>query len=104
PIGSSPSGIAVAPDGDVWVTSSDANSVTHLDPTGHLIATIQGVPSGASAIAVAGKDVWVAATIDHAEVRIDAGTNRVVDKIAVSGAPSALVVAASGDLWAGVRT
>jgi streptogramin lyase len=79
PVGSSPSGIAVGPDGDVWVTSSEANTVTRLDPTGHLLATIERVPPGASSVAVEGSNVWVAAATAHAIVRIDATTNRVSD-------------------------
>jgi class 3 adenylate cyclase/streptogramin lyase len=105
PVGSSPSGIAVDPDGDVWVTSSEANTVTRLDPTGHLIATIERVPPGASSIAVAGGSVWVAATIaPFSVVRIDAGTNRVSDTVVVNGTPSSLTVDAAGNLWATVRS
>jgi class 3 adenylate cyclase/streptogramin lyase len=104
PVGSSPSGIAVGSNGDVWVTSSEANTVTHLDPTGHLIATIDQVPGGASSIAVAGSSVWVAATIaPFSVVRIDAGANRVSDTVAVSGPPSSLTVDAAGNLWVTVR-
>jgi class 3 adenylate cyclase/streptogramin lyase len=104
PVGSSPSGIAVGADGDVWVTSSEANTVTHLDDTGHLLATIQRIPPGASSIAVAGNEVWVAATVDHVVVRIDAASNSITGTVSVDGTPSALAVDAAGNLWATVRT
>jgi virginiamycin B lyase len=103
PIGSSPSGIAVGPDGDVWVTSTDANTVSRLDPTGHILATIERLPAGVSSIAVAGSSVWVGATTAREVVRIDATTNRVSDTVAVNGTPSALAVDADGNVWATVR-
>ena len=102
PIGATPSGIAVDALGDVWVTSSDANSVTRLDVTGHKKATID-VSAGPSAIASSGGDIWVAASLGHVLVRIDAGTDAVVATIPVAGTPTALAVDAAGDAWATVQ-
>jgi class 3 adenylate cyclase/streptogramin lyase len=103
PVGSSPSGIAVGPDDDVWVTSMDTNTVIRLDPTGHVLATIERVPPGPSSIAVAGSSVWVGATTARELVRIDATTNGVSDIAAVNGTPSALAVDAEDNVWATVR-
>jgi hypothetical protein len=86
----------------VWVTSSDANSVTRLDATGHPKATID-VSAGPIAIVASGGDIWVAASLPRVLIRIDASTNAVVATIPVAGTLTALAVDQVGAVWATVR-
>ena len=96
-----PTAVAVGA-GAVWVTDSDANTVTRIDPTG--LATPIPVGNGPSAIAIGAGAVWVADTLDDAIVRIDPSTRAVTNTITVGRAPvgvtfgeSSVWVANSGD-------
>ena len=90
-----PTAVAVGA-GAVWVTDSDANSVTRIDPTGLL--TPIPVGHGPSAIAVGAGGVWVADTLDDAVVRVDPGTRAVTAVIPVGRAPTGVAVGA-GSVW-----
>jgi YVTN family beta-propeller protein len=96
-----PTAIAVGA-GAVWVTDSDANTVTRIDPTG--LVTPIPVGHGPSAIAIGAGAIWVADTLDDAIVRIDPSTRAVTNMITVGRAPTgvsfgegAVWVANSGD-------
>ena len=64
-------GVAVAPDGDVWVANSATHTVTRLAPDGSLRKrlTVSGSPNGV-AIDRRGK-IWVTCQLQHTAVRID---------------------------------
>ena len=98
-----PSALAVAGNGDVWVTSTATNSVVRLSPAGQTVATVEaGVPSTPDSIAVSGDGVWVGSSAAHAVVRIDGSTNKVTDTVRLEGAPTGLAADASGNVWASV--
>ena len=59
---SGPAAIAVGGDGAVWLTDTEANNVTRVDPTG-LITPI-AVGNGPTGIAVDDGGVWVADSLD----------------------------------------
>jgi YVTN family beta-propeller protein len=90
-----PTAVAVGEDA-VWVTDTDANTVTRIDPTGLL--TPIAVGHGPSAVAVGAGAVWVADTLDNAIVRIDPSTHAVTSTIPVGQAPSGVAVGA-GSVW-----
>ena len=90
-----PTAVAVGA-GAVWITDSDANAVTRIDPTGLL--TPIPVGHGPSGIAVGAGGVWVADTLDDAVVRIDPGTRAVTATIPVGRAPTGVAVGA-GSVW-----
>jgi YVTN family beta-propeller protein len=92
---SGPARVAVGPDA-VWVTDSDANTVTRIDPTGLL--TPIAVGHGPNGIAVGEGGVWVSDTLDDAVVRIDPGTRAVTMTIPVGRAPTGVAVGA-GSVW-----
>jgi streptogramin lyase len=98
-VGGHPSGVAVDKGGGVWVTSSVDNTVTRLDATGHTVATITGVPTGPVAITASGENVWVAGSLSHSIARIDPRTNKVVNRLTVSGTPTGIAVDTHGDVW-----
>ena len=80
----------------MWVTDSDANTVTRIDPTGLL--TPIPVGHGPSGIAVGADGVWVADTLDDAVVRIDPSTRAVTTMIPVGRAPTGVAVG-EGSVW-----
>jgi virginiamycin B lyase len=92
--------VAVGPEGSVWVTNGDDNTITRLDPaTGRM--TMIRVPDGPRSIAIGTNAVWV--VVDSAPVvyRIDPATNLV--KLSVSLDSFGYAVAAdpaTGAVWA----
>jgi YVTN family beta-propeller protein len=90
-----PTAVAVGA-GAVWVTDSDANTVTRIDPTG--LRTPIPVGHGPSGIAVGGDGVWVADTLDDAVVRIDPSTRAVTASVPVGRAPTGVAVG-EGSVW-----
>jgi YVTN family beta-propeller protein len=90
-----PTAVAVGADA-VWVTDSDANAVTRIDPTGLLTAIPVG--HGPSGITVGAGGIWVADTLDDAVVRIDPSTRAVTAMIPVGRAPTSVAVGA-GSVW-----
>lgn len=91
----SPAGIALGY-GAIWVTDTDADNVTRIDPTGLRTAIPVGV--GPGAIAFGAGAIWVADTLDDTVVRIDPATAAVRTMIPVGRAPSALAVG-DGAVW-----
>ncbi len=90
-----PTGIDVA-DGGVWVTDSEANNVTRVDPTGLLTSIAVG--NGPSGIAVGAGAVWVADSLDGSVVRIDPVTRSVTTTIPVGPSPAGVTFGA-GSVW-----
>jgi YVTN family beta-propeller protein len=94
-----PAGIAIG-DGAVWITDTDANNVTRVDPTGLL--TPIAVGSGPTGLAVGEGGVWVADTLDNAIVKIDPSTRSVAATIPVGRSPAGVAVGA-GSVWVSNR-
>jgi YVTN family beta-propeller protein len=92
---SAPSAIALG-DGAVWMTDSEANNVTRVDPSGR--TTSIAVGNGPSGIAVAASGVWVADSLDDTLVRINPSTNSITARIRVGRAPTG-VAAGEGSIW-----
>jgi YVTN family beta-propeller protein len=90
-----PTAVAVGA-GAVWVTDSDANTVTRIDPTG--LVTPIPVGHGPSAIAIGAGGIWVADTLDDTVVRIDPSTRAVTNMITVGRAPTGVAFGA-GSVW-----
>jgi YVTN family beta-propeller protein len=92
---SGPSAIALG-DGAVWMTDSEANNVTRVDPSGR--TTSIAVGNGPSGIAVAASGGWVADSLDDTLVRINPSTNSITARIRVGRAPAG-VAAGEGSIW-----
>jgi YVTN family beta-propeller protein len=90
-----PAGIALG-DGVVWLTDTNADTVTRIDPTG--LRTTIPVGGGPGGIAVGGGGVWVADALDDTVVRINPGTAAVTMTIRVGHSPSGVAVGA-GSVW-----
>ncbi|MDX6513750.1 MAG: hypothetical protein QOE36_3254 [Gaiellaceae bacterium] len=97
--GNGPAGIAFG-FGAIWVTDAFDNTVSRIDRSGDLAATIPvGVAgSGPRAIAVGEEGVWAVDTLDDSVIRIDPARNTVATRIAVGNGPSAIAVGA-GAVW-----
>jgi YVTN family beta-propeller protein len=91
----SPAGIALG-DGAVWVTDSQANNVTRIDPNG--LRTPIPVGNNPIAVASGAGAIWVTDTADDTVVRIDPATDAVTSTIAVGRSPSAFAVG-HGSVW-----
>jgi len=90
-MGSQASGVAVGPDGRIYVTNSGANTLTVVDPTsGALSTTKVGRNPTAVAIDEQGR-VWVANTEDGSVTVLNAD-GAVVRTVSVGTAPTSLVV------------
>jgi len=93
---SGPAAIAVGGDGAIWLTDTEADNVTRVDPTG-LLTTI-AVGNGPIGIAVDEGGVWVADSLDDKLVRIDPGTQSVTDSVPVGRSPAGVGIGA-GSVW-----
>ncbi len=87
--------------GDLWVTDSFENTVSRIDKSGVVNATIP-VGHGPNAIAIGEGAVWVVDSLDDAVVRIDPVTNSVTTTIDVGRYPSSVAVGA-GSVWVANR-
>src|SRR4051794_7514174 len=95
PVGEHPTAVAVAPDGDVWVTSSTAGVVSHVDATTHNVVPVH-VGAEPSGIAIASDgSVWVANSADGTVSRIDPTTNAAVQTVNVGAGASAVAITES---------
>ncbi|MGY2874607.1 streptogramin lyase [Marmoricola sp. URHA0025 HA25] len=99
-VGTSPVGIAATASGDLWVVVADGDLLVRLRP-GDSKPTAQvpvpGTPLRVTA-AEGGAALWVTAFRAGAVVRVDTGTMKVTDRIAV-GAGAEGVAEAFGSIW-----
>jgi YVTN family beta-propeller protein len=92
----SPAGIAITPDGAIWLTDSEADEVQRIDPTGLPMP----IPVGntPTAIAAGAGSVWVVDSLDDEVVRIDQSSQSVIDTISVGDSPAGIAVG-DGSVW-----
>ena len=98
--GSGPTSIADG-QGDLWVTDSFENTVTRIDESGVVDATIP-VGHGPIAVAVGEGAAWVVDSLDDEVARIDPETNSPTSRIPVGRYPSAVAVGADS-VWVANR-
>jgi YVTN family beta-propeller protein len=92
----SPAGIAITPDGAIWLTDSEADEVLRIDPTG--LPTSIPVGNTPTAIAAGAGSVWVVDSLDDTVVRIDPDSRSVTDTISVGDSPAGIAVG-DGSVW-----
>ena len=104
PIGSaqlaaSPSAIAYG-QGSVWVTMSNQDSVSRIDPKTNTVRQTLGTGNGPTGITVGAGFVWVANSLDGSVWQIDPRANggQIVGKIAVGNGPTAVAYGLGG-VW-----
>ncbi|MFL5823429.1 MAG: hypothetical protein ACJ764_08315, partial [Solirubrobacteraceae bacterium] len=91
PINATPTNVAVAHDGTIWVTSTEAGTLSRVDPKTHAITQIP-VGSDPAAVTVARDgSVWVANSGDGTVSRVSPENDAVVATIRVGAGPTALV-------------
>ena len=101
-----PYGVAIGPDGDVWVADTGRDQIAEFTPSGRLMTSFGGGLDQPQAVAVgAAGDVWVADT-GHDRVVEFSPTGHVLAGFGSAGSrpgqldqPVALAVSASGDVW-----
>jgi YVTN family beta-propeller protein len=91
-----PSGIAITPDGAIWLTDSEADEVVRVDPTGLL--TQIPVGNTPTSIAAGAGAVWVVDSLDDKVVRIDPSSRSITDAISVGYSPAGIAVG-DGSVW-----
>lgn len=97
PVGAGPAAVAASPDA-IWVTNTDDQSVSQIDPLTHaVIQTIQ-VGAGPAGIATTADAVWVVNSLDGTVSRIDPKTRSVVQVVPVGSGPTA-IARGLGALW-----
>jgi YVTN family beta-propeller protein len=99
PTGNAPGGVATGL-GSTWVSDSFENTVTRIDSSNVVVASIPvgAVGHGPNAIAVGARAVWVVESLDDEIVRIDPQTNAVTTTIPVGRHPTGVAVGA-GAVW-----
>jgi YVTN family beta-propeller protein len=95
-VGNDPAAIAAGA-GFVWVANKADGTVTRIDPTTLVTATLP-VGHGPAAISIGANGVWVANSGDNAVVRIDLSTNAVASSVPVGSNPDAVLATPSG-VW-----
>jgi YVTN family beta-propeller protein len=97
PIGGKPAGVAVAPDGGVWITSPDSKTLTRYDPVSDALTRValSGGPLGI-AINPATSDVYVADWYEHRIFVIREGA--ITAQVATGESPSGVAVTPDGAL------
>jgi peptide/nickel transport system substrate-binding protein len=96
-VGTGPHGVA-AGDGAVWVTNTDADTVSRLDPKTNAVVQTINVGNGPEGIAVGAGSVWVANSLSGTITRIDTQTNDVVKTIPVGNQPTGVAFGLNG-VW-----
>jgi YVTN family beta-propeller protein len=94
-----PASVAVGHDGVLWVVSTEAGTLSRIDPRTHAITQIT-VGSDPVAVTVApdGHSVWVANSGDGTVSRVSTESGTVVATVRVGAGPTALV-ATSAAVW-----
>jgi virginiamycin B lyase len=100
-------GIALGPDGNVWITSAAGDKILRLTPSGTLDTYPVAVPGSASAALggptgiVVGPDgaLWFTAETGDAIGRISANGEFRAWRLAAGAAPHAIALGADGRLW-----
>jgi YVTN family beta-propeller protein len=82
--------------GSAWVTSYDAGTLMRI--RGSTVIQTVLVGTGATGVAAAAGDVWVADSLADRVVRVDSGTDMVVQRIPVGSDPTE-VAAGAGAVW-----
>jgi YVTN family beta-propeller protein len=98
-----PRSVAVAPDGTVYVTESNDDSVAVISPSGHVTATIAvGDMPWDIVISADGKTAYVANPDSDSVSVISTASRAVTSTVSVSGDPDTLGLTADGSqLWIG---
>jgi streptogramin lyase len=95
-------GIAIGPDGNVWFTSPDGDSVSRLTPEGKITHFTDGItPGSAPTNIVAGHDgnLWFAESSAKRIGRITPTGVVTEFSAGTAGFPGSIAVAKNGDLW-----
>jgi YVTN family beta-propeller protein len=87
--------------GSLWVTSSDAQTVTEVDPRGRVVRDTIHVGSGPTGIATGDGAVWAANSLSGTISRIDPGTTSVVQTIPLGARPADVAVG-DASVWVAV--
>jgi YVTN family beta-propeller protein len=88
---------AAAGAGAIWV-SSGGRSLAKIDPERHTVDQTIDVGAGPEGVAVNGRDVWVANSLDNTVSRVSADTDEVTASYDVGNTPTALAVG-EGSVW-----
>ena len=97
PARSAPADVAVGADA-VWVTNTNDNTVTRINPAHNTIQQTIRVGAGPTGVAVGGGAVWVANGLDGTVSRINPDTDQVVDTVWTGNGPSG-VAYGEGAVW-----
>ena len=87
--------------GSFWVTSSDGQTVSEIDPDQQVVRDTIHVGSGPAGVAVGSGAVWVANTLSGTISRIDPGTRSVVQTIPLGARPADVAVG-NASVWVAV--
>ena len=68
--------------GSVWTTSYDEGTLLRIDPRESAVVQTVRVGTGATGVIVDAGDVWVADALDNHVIRVDGGTDQIVQRIA----------------------
>ena len=93
---SAPAALALGSDGAIWLTDTEADNVTRVDPTGVLTSIPVGHGPGAIAVGLGG--VWVADSLDDNVKLIDPSTQSVSTTVPVGRSPVGVAIGA-GSVW-----
>jgi YVTN family beta-propeller protein len=91
PVGLSPYGVAVSPDGTkVYVANQDSNNISIINTTSNTVTSTVGVGAYPCMVAVSpdGSKIYVANNFDDTVSIINTSTNNVTDTVSVGSRPN----------------
>ena len=100
PVGSAPRAVAIAPNGEVWVTNKLSATISVIDPSNLAVARTIAMPFASQPFAIAaaptGGVMYVALEGTGRLLRIDAGDDTTLDSVGVGPNPRHISVTSDG--------
>jgi class 3 adenylate cyclase/streptogramin lyase len=97
--------LSVGPDGTVWITEREADSVIALSDSGttHVDVAIGGDCDGPSAVEATVDAIWVSCSVSSNVVGLDPTNGAILASIPIAGDPGPMAIDGEGAVWVGIR-
>jgi class 3 adenylate cyclase/streptogramin lyase len=103
--GEIPTALSVAPDGSVWITKRDADSVLALTSSGstRVDVVIGDSCDGPGEVEATENAIWVSCSTSSNVVRLNPTDGSIIGSLQVAGDPGPMASDGTGAVWVGIR-